>query len=101
MALTPAQLKAGAAGFGTGGTTGIHVHRALTRASVLQSLSKQSRRYVKAIMALTPAQLRAGVVPFGTNLAPAAEGPMIGSNWGSYFKAEGSMIGSNWGSYGP
>jgi hypothetical protein len=55
MALTPTQLKAGAAGFGTG-----HFEGALTRGAVLASLDPQSQRYVKAIMALTPAQLAAG-----------------------------------------
>jgi hypothetical protein len=81
MTLTPAALRAGAAGFGTG-----HFEGRTTRGAVMASLDPQSQRYVKAIMALTPAQLQAGAAGFGTGPATADdEASMIGSNWRSYW----------------
>jgi hypothetical protein len=57
MSLTPARLAAGALGTGYALPT---VHRGPTVASVLASMSPQTRRYTKAVMALTFAQLAAG-----------------------------------------
>jgi hypothetical protein len=57
MSLTPARLAAGALGTGYALPT---VHRGPTVASVLASMSPQTRRYTKAVMALTFAQLADG-----------------------------------------
>jgi hypothetical protein len=57
MALTPAGLAAGALGTGYALPS---AHRLPTVASVLASMSPQTRRYTKAVMALTFAQLGAG-----------------------------------------
>jgi type VI protein secretion system component VasK len=57
MSLSPARLAAGALGTGYALPT---AHQGPTLASVLASMSPQTRRYTKAVTSLTFAQLAAG-----------------------------------------